>query len=64
MGYSASQLRETWRTMEWASSRGLARAIGLSNVGVGRLSALLRAPDLLVPPAAVQVEHHPYLTLH
>ena len=60
LGYSAAQLRETWNTMEEIASRRLARSIGLSNVGVNRLKALLAAPDLRVPPAVVQVEHHPF----
>ena len=62
LGYSASQLRETWRGMERLQDMGLVRAIGLSNVGPQRLQALLRAADLRVPPAVVQAELHPYNT--
>ena len=62
LGYSASQLRETWRGMERLQEMGLVRAIGLSNVGPQRLQVLLRAADLRVPPAVVQAEMHPYNT--
>ena len=63
LGYSASQLRETWRGMERLQEMGLVRAIGLSNIGgPQRLQALLRAADLRVPPAVVQAEMHPYNT--
>jgi len=60
LGYSAAQLRETWCEMERLVAEGRVRAIGLANIGPNRLAALLRAPDLRVRPAAVQVELHPY----
>ena len=59
MGYSPQQLLSTWRVMEEVVSLGLARSVGLSNIGVRRLRALLSNP-LSVRPAVVQVEHHPY----
>lgn len=61
MGYSAAQLRETWRAMEELQRSGLARAVGLSNIGPRRLDTLLASADLRVTPAVVQVEMHPYL---
>ena len=60
LGYSAHQLRQTWRTMEELMARGLVRNIGLSNIGLRRLQSLLASPDLRAPPAVIQVEHHPY----
>lgn len=47
--------------MEELQAQGLARHIGLSNIGPNRLRALLASPDLRVRPAVVQVELHPYL---
>ncbi|KAL3907623.1 MAG: hypothetical protein SGPRY_010106 [Prymnesium sp.] len=62
MGYHPHQLRASWAVMEELHRSGLVRSIGLSNIGVNRLRALLSTPDLRVPPAVVQVEHHPYLS--
>ena len=59
LGYSAGQLRETWRAMERLQTAGLVRAIGLSNIGPRRLQTLLRSPDLQVAPAVVQARCHP-----
>jgi len=64
LGYSRGQLRETWATMEELVSSGLVRSIGLSNIGVHRLKALLAVDDLRVHPSVVQVEHHPYNANH
>ena len=62
-GYSAEQLRSTWRGMERFVTEGKVRAIGLANIGPNRLMRLLKALDLRVAPAVVQVELHPYNTL-
>jgi len=62
-GYSAAQLRETWRAMEHLYRAGKVRSIGLSNIGVNRLATLLASSDLEQPPAIVQTELHPYLQM-
>jgi alcohol dehydrogenase (NADP+) len=56
---SEVSLLDTWRGMEAAHAAGLTRAIGMSNFGVERLTALAR--DAKVQPEVVQVELHPYL---
>ena len=63
LGYNASQLRATWRTMEALHSSGVVRAIGVSNVGLHRLQRLLSSPDLAVVPAVLQTELPPYLPM-
>ena len=60
LGYSAAQLRAAWAVLEETVSLGLVRHIGLSNIGVRRLQALVQHPALRVRPSVVQVEHHPY----
>lgn len=50
---------ETWRGMEEAHRRGLARAIGVSNFTVAHLEALKRTATIW-PPAVNQVECHPH----
>lgn len=50
-------LAETWRSMERLVDRGLTRAIGICNVSVDRLERLVETAR--IPPAIVQVEHHP-----
>ena len=49
---------ETWRGMEEAHRRGLARSIGVSNFNVNHLEALKRTATVW-PPAVNQVECHP-----
>jgi alcohol dehydrogenase (NADP+) len=56
---SEVSLLDTWRGMEDAHAAGLTRAIGVSNYGVPRLTALAR--DARVQPEVVQIELHPYL---
>ncbi|KAL1504385.1 hypothetical protein AB1Y20_010791 [Prymnesium parvum] len=57
--FSHAALHSAWEAMEALHAAGLARAIGISNVGPRRLQALLHTAR--VPPAVVQVELHPYL---
>lgn len=49
---------ETWRAMEDAHRKGLARAIGVSNMTVSQLETLKMTAKLW-PPAVNQVELHP-----
>eukprot|EP00199_Chlamydomonas_sp_CCMP681_P002944 CAMPEP_0119106776 /NCGR_PEP_ID=MMETSP1180-20130426/6312_1 /TAXON_ID=3052 ORGANISM="Chlamydomonas cf sp, Strain CCMP681" /NCGR_SAMPLE_ID=MMETSP1180 /ASSEMBLY_ACC=CAM_ASM_000741 /LENGTH=314 /DNA_ID=CAMNT_0007092163 /DNA_START=58 /DNA_END=1002 /DNA_ORIENTATION=+ len=49
---------DTWRAMEALSDKGLAKAIGVSNFGIKKLTALLA--EARIPPAVNQVEAHPY----
>jgi alcohol dehydrogenase (NADP+) len=56
---SEVSLLDTWHGMEDTHAAGLTRAIGVSNYGVQRLTALAR--DARVQPEVVQVELHPYL---
>jgi len=51
-------LAESWRNLEAAHDRGLARTLGLCNVSRDQLAAVLEAGS--VRPALVQVERHPY----
>lgn len=51
--------RETWRAMERLLADGKARAIGVSNYTIRHLEELLASAS--VPPAANQVELHPFL---
>ena len=52
-------LLDTWRAMENLVDRGKCRAIGLSDVGLDKLSAIYESAR--IKPAVVQVEAHPYL---
>lgn len=58
---SRATIQETWRAMEdlVSGDNGLARSIGVSNFQAQLLYDLLR--HARVPPATLQVEHHPYL---
>ena len=49
---------ETWRAMEELFSRGLAKAIGLSNFTVKQISQVVSLAE--IPPTVVQVEINPY----
>jgi len=50
---------DTWHAMEPLVAEGLCRQIGVSNFSVLKLEALLGAAK--IPPAANQIEMHPYL---
>lgn len=52
--------QETWTAMESLVSKGLAKSIGVSNFNGQLLMDLLRYAK--IPPATLQIEHHPYLT--
>lgn len=53
-------IQETWTAMESLVKSGLARSIGISNFGGALILDLLRYAQII--PAALQIEHHPYLT--
>jgi len=53
-------LEETWKAMERLVEKGLTRAIGLSNFNQSQIQRILTIAK--VPPAALQIECHPYLT--
>nr|WP_249138342.1 aldo/keto reductase [Caulobacter sp. S6] len=52
-------LAETWRAMERLVDEGGTRAIGLSDITLDRLKAIVAIAR--IRPAVVQVEAHPYL---
>lgn len=54
----AMDMEGVWREMEECQRRGLARAIGVSNFSCKKLQDLLSFAR--IPPAANQVEVHPY----
>lgn len=51
-------LSDTWRRLETLYEEGLTRSLGVCNVSLTDLEALLETAR--VPPAIVQVESHPY----
>jgi D-xylose reductase len=53
-------LHETWRAMEELVDEGSVKNIGLSNVQGSLLLDVLRYAK--IPPQALQVELHPYLS--
>lgn len=61
MGYSAEQLRETWRHMEALVAAGRVRSIGISNIGVNRLRRLVEDPSVQIEPSAIQASKAPSL---
>lgn len=50
---------DTWRVMESMIAKGKAKSIGISNFNGSNLIDLLAGAR--VPPAVLQIEHHPYL---
>ncbi len=56
---SKASIQETWTAMEGVVAHGLARSIGVSNFQGQLLYDLLRYAK--IPPATLQIEHHPYL---
>jgi len=52
-------IQETWTEMEKLVQKGLAKSIGISNFSVQLIMDLLRYAR--IPPATLQIEHHPYL---
>ncbi|KAK9474997.1 NADP-dependent oxidoreductase domain-containing protein [Dipodascopsis tothii] len=60
MEFEDVSIQETWTEMEKAVELGYAKNIGVSNFQGALLLDLLRYAK--IPPAVLQVEHHPYLT--
>lgn len=56
---SKASIQETWIAMESLVEKGLARSIGVSNFQGQLIYDLLRYAR--IPPATLQIEHHPYL---
>jgi D-xylose reductase len=52
-------IQETWNAMEALVDKGLTRSIGISNFQGSLILDLLRYAK--IRPAALQIEHHPYL---
>jgi len=52
-------IQETWTAMEALVEKGLTRSIGISNFQGSLILDLLRYAK--IRPAALQIEHHPYL---
>ena len=52
-------IQETWTAMENIVEKGLAKSIGISNFQGSLILDLLRYAK--IRPAALQIEHHPYL---
>ncbi|GHU93423.1 aldehyde reductase [Spirochaetia bacterium] len=55
--FSADQFMETWRQMERLADLGLARYIGMSNMTIPKLEAVL--PHCRIKPAVIEMELHP-----
>lgn len=56
---SKASIQETWTAMEGLVAKGLTKNIGVCNFQAQLLYDLLRYAK--IPPATLQVEHHPYL---
>lgn len=52
-------IQETWTEMEKLVEKGLAKNVGISNFSAQLIMDLLRYAK--IPPATLQIEHHPYL---
>ncbi|EEP81771.1 NAD(P)H-dependent D-xylose reductase [Uncinocarpus reesii 1704] len=57
---SNASTQQTWSAMETLVDKKLVRSIGISNFNVQHIMDLLRYAR--IPPATLQIEHHPYLT--
>lgn len=55
-----ASIQETWTAMETLVEKKMARSIGVSNFQGSLLLDMLRYCK--IPPATLQIEHHPYLT--
>lgn len=53
-------LESTWHALEGFVKQGLVKSIGISNYNGATLTDLLNYAK--IKPAALQIEHHPYLT--
>ncbi|CAI8019896.1 Aldo-keto reductase family 1 member B10 [Geodia barretti] len=58
LGYDESRVAGIWEGMEEAMSKGLTRAIGISNFTITKTESLLKTAKIV--PAVNQVECHPY----
>jgi D-xylose reductase len=56
---SKATIQETWTALESLVAKGLSKSIGISNFQAQLIYDLLRYAK--IPPATLQVEHHPYL---
>ncbi|KAJ1327703.1 D-xylose reductase [Microdochium nivale] len=56
---SSTPMHVTWAAMEELVEKKLARSIGVSNFQAQLIYDMLRYAK--IPPAALQIEHHPYL---
>lgn len=56
---SKTTIQDTWRAMEGLVDDGLAKSIGISNFQAQLIYDMLRYAR--IPPATLQIEHHPYL---
>ncbi|KAK7914371.1 xylose reductase (aldo/keto reductase) [Apiospora marii] len=56
---SKTTIQDTWRAMEGLVDEGLTKSIGISNFQAQLIYDMLRYAR--IPPATLQVEHHPYL---
>ena len=59
--FNKQQRINYWLGLEAARQKGLATSIGVSNFGVAHLEELLASEKTSVPPAANEVELHPFL---
>jgi D-xylose reductase len=57
--FGKATIQETWTEMEKLVEKGLAKNIGISNFNAQLIMDLLRYAK--IPPATLQIEHHPYL---
>lgn len=56
---SNTPMHVTWASMESLVGKGLAKSIGISNFQAQLIYDMLRYAT--IPPAALQIEHHPFL---
>lgn len=61
IGYDATAYAATWAAMEAVAAKGKTAAIGVSNMSVSKLKALLASRVGVTVPAVNQVESHPCL---
>ena len=54
-----ASIQETWEALEALVEKGLCKSIGISNFRGVLIMDLLRYAK--IPPATLQIEHHPYL---
>uniref|UniRef100_A0A7S0LQP3 NADP-dependent oxidoreductase domain-containing protein n=1 Tax=Coccolithus braarudii TaxID=221442 RepID=A0A7S0LQP3_9EUKA len=59
--FNPEQRINYWLGLEAAQQKGLTKSIGVSNFGVKQLQNLIESPLTSVPPAANEVELHPFL---